>query len=220
MTAPTAPVPQFFDCAGGPAFGVYYPPSTSSSSGTSVLICGPLGAEVGYTQRVLRVLSQRFADKGFPVLRVDLPGCGDSAGEESDFTPQHGVDCLRKARALLLERSGRPRLACIGLRHGALAVLTTAADTAGFADELMVWDPSGVRELEGLVAGAKTPTVLVDSNGRLQAEIAQGNVGELLRGLRMIRNDMQPWFPERKDFNVTVPGPLLLSIVAHGASHW
>lgn len=92
-----------------------------------VLLCGPFGCEDLSAHRSLRLLAVQLAQMGLPVLRFDMDGCGDSAGQDSDpgrvaaWTASigAGVDALRR-------QSGCTQVALVGLRLGALLAAQVA----------------------------------------------------------------------------------------------
>lgn len=87
----------------------------------AVLLLGPHGFEDLCARRSLRHLAERLVEAHHPVLRFDYPGCGDSAGSETD------AGLVARWRASVLEaahwlnqQSGVREIVVIGLRLGAL----------------------------------------------------------------------------------------------------
>ena len=77
--------------------------------------------------------------RGWPTLRIDLPGAGDSAGEPGD--PDRVLAWRRAvagAAAWLAARPGIGRVAAIGLGLGGLAAGAAVADGAPI-DDLVLW---------------------------------------------------------------------------------
>jgi pimeloyl-ACP methyl ester carboxylesterase len=68
-------------------------------------------------------LARRLAAQGFPCLRFDRPGIGDSAvaapGVENDVYAKDGVERLRQAMSYLRDAHGHERIILIGLCSGA-----------------------------------------------------------------------------------------------------
>lgn len=90
---------------------------------TAVLICSALNRDALDSHRHLRVLADEFAACGFPALRFDYPGTGDSCDladtKDSDncwLAWQHGV---QTAADYLQAATGATRLILCGLRAGA-----------------------------------------------------------------------------------------------------
>lgn len=151
------PVAGFF----GPdrsLFGVYHPPRGPRRD-LNVLLCAPLGYEAMQSYRAWRLLAARLAARGFPVLRFDYHGTGESDGA---FTDPGRVDAwlrsIDAAASALREITGTRRLAMVGLRMG--AVLAGASVAAVDPSHLVFWEPSlgGARytkELEFAAAAAR-----------------------------------------------------------------
>src|SRR3954465_3034524 len=74
-------IPMQFGAREAPLFGWYHPP-VGARRGCGVLVCGPIGDEATRAHRPLRHLAERLAAEGFPVLRFDYRGTGDSSGDE------------------------------------------------------------------------------------------------------------------------------------------
>jgi alpha-beta hydrolase superfamily lysophospholipase len=128
-----------FGAAAAPLLGWLELPAGAVGE-TAVLICNPLGFEAVNAHRGLRHLAEHLAGLGFPTLRFDYPGCGDSAQDEFDpdriaaWTASI-VEAARELRA----RTGCPRLAVIGLRLG--AALAALAAPQLDAHWLVLWNP-------------------------------------------------------------------------------
>jgi len=140
MTATNlAKEPVYFGASERPMFGFYHPPAGSRVRGMGVLLCNPLGDDLIRAHRPYRHLAEELASAGFPVLRFDFDGTGDSAGDERD---PNRVATWRadvgRAAAELRTRSGVERLALIGLRLGGTFAALGAADLGG-VDTLVLW---------------------------------------------------------------------------------
>lgn len=121
-------------------FGVFHPPGGDRARGCAVLLLNPFGQEAIRSHRIFRVLAERLARQGFPVLRFDYYATGDSDGECEQGTLAGWCGDLRTAHAELLARSGCRHAAWIGLRLGAsLGLLAAQADAAPHT--LLLWDP-------------------------------------------------------------------------------
>jgi hypothetical protein len=80
-----------------------------------------------------------LAAAGFPALRFDYFGCGDSAGECEAGTIGDWIANTQVAAAEVCEKSGATRQCLFGLRLGG-AFACTAAQGGG-VDSLVLWNP-------------------------------------------------------------------------------
>src|SRR5271167_3777051 len=100
-------------------FGLYHPPAGAMRDAAILLVC-PLGTDYTRSDRAHRHLAERLAAMGFPVLRYDHYGTGDSGGDEhAPELVRAWLDDVGIAAAELRARSGLAKIALIGLRIGA-----------------------------------------------------------------------------------------------------
>jgi pimeloyl-ACP methyl ester carboxylesterase len=102
-----------------PIFACYHRPDTGARD-LGVLLCAPFGYEMMCTHRALRHLAERLAGAGFPTLRFDYDGTGDSSGGDAD--PERVLAWLGSIDAGVhaLRGRGAKRIALVGVRFGAL----------------------------------------------------------------------------------------------------
>jgi alpha-beta hydrolase superfamily lysophospholipase len=140
----------------GPAerrlFGFYHSSGPEGPTrALGVVLCNPVGFEAMCTHRTYRHLAERVAARGFPCLRFDYDGTGDSSGRQDDPDRVRAwVESIGLAIAEMRAR-GSVRVALFGARLGA-TFATLAALKDGDIDALVTWAPvvSGrayVREL-------------------------------------------------------------------------
>jgi pimeloyl-ACP methyl ester carboxylesterase len=137
---------------GGRLFGLCHLPA-GVAKGMGVVLCNPLGYEAMSVHRTYRHLAERLAAHGFPTLRFDYDGTGDSAGASTE--PDRVRAWLESIGAAIEEvgrRAGTLRVALCGVRFGA-TLATLAAEQHGGVEALVEWAPivSGrahVRELQ------------------------------------------------------------------------
>ena len=115
---PPPPVPMYFGTA-GTLFGIYHPPQASPARSHAIVLCYPLGHEYLRVHRSFRNLAVALSRLGFPVLRFDYAGTGDSAGDGSDTSLETAQRDLDDAIEEVRRRSGLARIAIAGLRLGA-----------------------------------------------------------------------------------------------------
>src|SRR4029077_6329596 len=80
---PKAPDAFWFGPPDRRAFGWYHAP-LGAPRDMAVVLCPSLGHESVCTHRAYRPLAEQLATLGFPVLRFDYHGTGDSAGTDRD----------------------------------------------------------------------------------------------------------------------------------------
>ncbi|GAB3094383.1 alpha/beta hydrolase family protein [Lysobacter terrae] len=107
---------------------------------TGVLLVPPLLHELPRSRRFLVEVANEFAAMGFPCLRFDFHGTGDSSGdgEALDFASmQHDLDLASEA---LRARTGVARVAVVAWRGSALAVQEWM-ERGGDAQAVVLWEP-------------------------------------------------------------------------------
>ncbi|HSD86117.1 MAG TPA: alpha/beta fold hydrolase, partial [Kofleriaceae bacterium] len=135
-----APAPIYFGDAGARLFGWVHQPGQHARP-TAVVLCNPLGDDYVRAHRSLRHLAEDLCAAGFPVLRFDFHGTGDSAGNERD--PGRLAAWRRDLGTAIDElrrQSGAAKVAVVGLRLGA----TIAAEVASQRDDVasvVLWHP-------------------------------------------------------------------------------
>ena len=130
--APPLPRAEFlyFGPSDRPLLGwLHRPPSDGAQRSTGVVICNPFGYEALCAHRSLRHFAESAAALGYPTLRFDYDGTGDSAGEDLDpdrrgawqRSVHHAVDALRR-------EAGVDSVCLLGVRLGATIAALAAAD--------------------------------------------------------------------------------------------
>lgn len=118
-------------------------PSQPARTGTGVLICPPFGWDEICSYRSRRAWAEQLAQSGHAVLRVDLPGTGDSAGSARDKDlAEAWVDCLAGAAAWLRESGACERVAAVGIGLGGLLLCAAVARDAPVED-IALWGTPG-----------------------------------------------------------------------------
>jgi len=114
-----------FDCGGDRLVGILHPcaPGQADKPGVVVIVGGPQYRVGSHRQFVL--LARALAAAGYPVLRFDYRGMGDSEGDARSFDSVD--DDIRAAiDAMLRERPGLPGVVLWGLCDGASAAMIHA----------------------------------------------------------------------------------------------
>lgn len=115
-----------FACEDEALFGILTRPEQSAETGVIIIVGGPQTRVGSHRQFVL--LSRALAETGFPVLRFDYRGMGDSTGEQRDFeavTPDihAAIDTLQAACPTVI------RIVLWGLCDAATAALLYMDET-------------------------------------------------------------------------------------------
>ena len=132
--------PLFFSSQERRLFGVLHVPDGGAGRGLGVAFCPAFAEEHKQGYRIFVELARRLTAEGFPCLRFDYGGTGDSEGDFASFTLGSAVGDIRAAAAFLRERAGVGRIALMGLRLGA-SLAWRAAEEDADADLLALWQP-------------------------------------------------------------------------------
>lgn len=124
-----------FDCAGEQLLGVVSLPSAGSDLGVLIVVGGPQ-YRVGSHRQFVH-LARHLASAGFPVMRFDTRGMGDSSGVFPGFE-NIGLDIDCAVKALRLEVPSIRRVVLWGLCDAASAVMINAASMEGIASIVLL----------------------------------------------------------------------------------
>ena len=104
------------------------------------MLCHAFGQEYMRAHRAFSLLARRLATLGYPVLRFDFYGCGDSSGDALDGNLQRWTQNVGSAIDEVKNAGRVARVALVGLRLGASLAAAAAAgrDDVG---ALVAWDP-------------------------------------------------------------------------------
>ena len=106
----------YFDPEEARLFGAWHPPGLSAARSTGVVVCPHMGQEGHLLRRRLAVV---IAGCGYPVLRFDYFGTGDSLGESHQATIHQWLDDVDTAVEEIGRRSGCSGVCLVGVRFGA-----------------------------------------------------------------------------------------------------
>ncbi|MDE2318291.1 MAG: hypothetical protein KGK02_01170 [Rhodospirillales bacterium] len=99
-------------------FGWFHPPPSDRSGGTAVLLCPGASQDFSNGYRPFRLLAEHLAEAGYPTLRFDYPGTGDSADPESNNLWEVWQQSISRAATWLRGQTRADKLLLIGLRIG------------------------------------------------------------------------------------------------------
>jgi pimeloyl-ACP methyl ester carboxylesterase len=132
-------------------YGIYHLPARRSMRRIGVVLCYPFGQEYLRAHRAYTRLASQLAQTGFPVLRFDYFGCGDSLGECEEGSLAQWLDDILLAMTTLHEGSDIDGVILVGCRLGASMAMMSSVRTNDIHG-LVLWDPviSGARYLAAL----------------------------------------------------------------------
>lgn len=156
--APPAPAPSFLYLQTGapPVFAAFHA-GAEPDGRRAVLLCAPFGWEDMCSYRSRRDWAEHLAQDGYPALRLDLPGSGDSAGDPSDPGRLEGwTQAVAGAAQWLRQASNAREVVAIGIGLGGMVACRAALQGAPI-EELVLWQVPArgralVRELRAFAA--------------------------------------------------------------------
>lgn len=133
--------PIFFTAGDGcPLFGVFHRPATGDPARPAFVFCHPLGEEKLWAHRVFVAYARQLAAAGYPVLRFDLRGNGDSGGQFQDLSIDVACSDIECAIGEARRLGGVEDVSLLGLRFGATLACLTAERVASLR-HLILWAP-------------------------------------------------------------------------------
>lgn len=137
-------LPLYFGTNKREIFGWYHPgfnKGTGSHYSMGIVLCNPIGDDYVRAHRPLRHIAEKLASAGFPVLRFDFHGTGDSSGTEIDADR---LSCWLQDIDLAIEElrnlSGVTKITLAGLKLGATLALA-ASEHRDDIENLILWSP-------------------------------------------------------------------------------
>lgn len=100
-----------------------------------VVVCGAWGYEALCAHRTMAEFAETLAQSGYPTLRFDYPGVGNSRGDLAGRSLEEWISSVSAAAETLRRHSGARRIVLAGLGFGCLIALAAAKagfDAAGF----------------------------------------------------------------------------------------
>jgi pimeloyl-ACP methyl ester carboxylesterase len=136
------PAPLVFGPPARPLFGFFHAPQGSVTRATGIVLCNPLGYEAMCTHLAYRQLAERLAAKGFPALRFDYEGTGDSSGHPHEpGRVSAWLASIDYAIEELRSRAGVSSFCLFGVRFGA-TLAAVAASKRTDVEDVILWAPA------------------------------------------------------------------------------
>jgi uncharacterized protein len=130
----------YFGPAGTQLLGVFHPSTDRVQKSEGILLCYPGPQEYMRNHWAMRRLAGMLSQRGFPTLRFDYYGTGDSAGETNAGTPSRWQQDIVLAHEELVNLTQVRQVSIVGFRLG--AALAAHAVNAGLkVKSLALWDP-------------------------------------------------------------------------------
>ncbi|MCH9695846.1 MAG: alpha/beta hydrolase [Gammaproteobacteria bacterium] len=121
-------------------YTVLHYPSGGKMRRTGVVICNPLGHEYVHSYRALRHLADRLANAGFPVIRFDYEGTGNSSGDMNDAgLVEKWQSNVKRQVDFLSDRFSLQNCSLVGFRFGAQLAESVCDDA--HCTPLVLWAP-------------------------------------------------------------------------------
>lgn len=154
-------------------FGAFHP-RQGVNRNEGIVLCNPFGQEYLRAHKSMRRLAINLAELGYPVLRFDYRGTGDSAGDLDGVRAEDWVADINHAIQELIDMAAVPKVALVGLRLGALLAAQTAHQHEQVS-RLVMWDPiaDGAEYVESIKAsissdnGQGSRSRILDEDGTL-----------------------------------------------------
>jgi uncharacterized protein len=149
--------PLFFGSTGKALFGVYHPPRSRETRDHGIVLCYPAGQEYMRAHRAFRQLAILLSKAGFPVLRFDYFGTGDSNGESEEASMEQWADDVGTAIQELKDNAAVERVSLVGLRIGA-TLAARAQERRPDVASVVLWDPvvDGAAYFREIIATAES----------------------------------------------------------------
>lgn len=132
--------PYFFPNGNYNLFGVFHE-ARGPVKKEGFVFCAPFGEEMLWTHRLFVNFARELAGRGYPVLRFDYMGSGDSEGDFEECSVETKLSDIECAIRDLKEKAGEiESVGLLGLRFGATLAFLTAGNNDDIR-KLILWEP-------------------------------------------------------------------------------
>jgi len=134
----SVPSPFYFKSNDKQLFGCYHSPRREMNKSTAILLCYPIGQEYIRSHRSYQILATTLSRSGYPVLRFDYHGCGDSEGDFEQASLAQWLKDVEVAVSALKSYSDLNQVCVIGTRIGASIAMLHAQKNE--VNAMVLWD--------------------------------------------------------------------------------
>ena len=132
--------PFFFRNGDNQLFGILHRPASAQARSQGFVFCHPCFEEKLWAHRVYVGMARELVERGYPVLRFDYMGHGDSDGDFEQATVATRLADIGSAVQTLRNETGVAQVGLLGLRFGATLAAVSASSIPGIS-RLVLWDP-------------------------------------------------------------------------------
>jgi len=129
----------FFENNKTQLYGVYHPSHTNIDCGHAVLICPPITNDYQRSRPLLQQLATKLSIQGYPCMRFDFTGNGDSFGDYTDVSMEQFESDILFAIEELCTRSKCTSISVFGIRFA--ATLLTNLEMSDKIKQIILFDP-------------------------------------------------------------------------------
>ena len=133
------PVSAFYFNSKNPMYGVYHPAEYSKVDEHAVLLCPPISNDYQRTRVLFQQTASKLSLAGYPTLRFDYRGMGDSYGKADEMNIDRCKSDILCAINELVARSKCKTVSIIGLRFS--ASILTSLTLPKTVQQLILIDP-------------------------------------------------------------------------------
>ncbi len=132
--------PFFFGRSQSQLYGVYHPPISQPARSEGVLLCYPFGQEYMRAHRAFRQIAMLLGKLGYPVMRFDYFGTGDSAGACEEVSIKQWISDIHTAAEEFKYLANLEKVSLVGLRLGGALAAIASQEKNNF-ERIVMWDP-------------------------------------------------------------------------------
>jgi len=178
-------IPCFLDSPQGRIFVIHHHPHDLKAH-TGVVLVPPFAEEMNKSRRMLTLVAEALAERGFHVMLPDFYGTGDSEGDFSEASWRGWLEQLDCSINSMKHDYGIESYSLLAVRSGALLVAQYLQQPYPKMDRLVLWQPvvDGVTYLtqflrlrlaSGMLSGGEEK----ENTQSLKQQLAEGGVVEV-----------------------------------------